>query len=56
MNGSHGIPVDAYVATNKAAVVLNTGANQCQMIGNENTYFGVLFCLVDVFRTARIDT
>ena len=43
MNGSHGIPVDAYVATNKAAVVLNTGATQCQMIGNENTYFGAVW-------------
>ncbi len=42
MNGSQGIPVDAYVVTNKAAVVLNTGANQCQIIGKENTYLGAV--------------
>ena len=40
INGNHDIPVPAYNDTKAAAVALNTGIPQDQIIGYENVFTG----------------
>jgi hypothetical protein len=41
MKGNQGMPVADCAESRKAAVKLNAGANQCQMMGRENCFFGL---------------